>query len=338
MADRGLGTKATRHRTIEKLYDRGYIESDPPRPTALAEAVVEAAEQFADRVVSEEMTAQLEADMTAIAQGEATLEAVTDRSREMLREVFAELRASREAIGEQLQESLKDDRRLGPCPESEHDLLVRQSGDGSYFVGCDGFPDCQFTLPLPSRGEPLVLAESCDDHELNHVKMLAGRETFIHGCPRCAAAAADDTEDEPIGPCPDCGASEDGSLAVKRLRSGSRMAGCTRYPACEYSLPLPRDGQLTVTDTICDEHTLPELVIDADADDPWELGCPVCNYQAYKSQSDTEQHANQNATENKKKDRNKDENKESTNATADDEKLEQTEEEMRQLESQSATE
>ena len=346
MADRGLGTKATRHRTIEKLYDRGYIESDPPRPTALAGAVVEATEQFADRVVSEEMTAQLEADMTAIAEGEATLKTVTDRSREMLREVFAELRASREAIGEQLQESLKDDRRLGPCPESEHDLLVRQAGDDSYFVGCDGFPDCRFTLPLPSRGEPLALEETCDDHGLKHVKLLAGRETFVHGCPRCAAAAADDTEDEPIGPCPDCGASEGGELAIKRLRSGSRMAGCTRYPACEYSLPLPRDGQLTVTDAVCDEHTLPELVIDADADDPWELGCPVCNYEAYKSQSDTEQSSTQDTTNSRDADRDESTDKDTTgatdregaDATTDEEILEQIDEEMRQLGSQSTTE
>src|SRR5699024_10006310 len=62
MEEMGIGTKATRHNTIEKLYDRGYIESDPPRPTKLAKAVVDAAEQFADRVVSEEMTSQLETD------------------------------------------------------------------------------------------------------------------------------------------------------------------------------------------------------------------------------------------------------------------------------------
>ena len=63
MSTRGLGTKSTRHNSLQKLYDRGYIEGDPPRPTKLAMAVVEAAEKFADRIVDEEMTAQLEADM-----------------------------------------------------------------------------------------------------------------------------------------------------------------------------------------------------------------------------------------------------------------------------------
>jgi DNA topoisomerase-1 len=287
MEELGLGTKATRHNTLEKLYDRGYIESDPPRPTALAEAVVEAAEEFADRVVSEEMTAQLEADMDAIASGEATLEEVTAESREMLEAVFEELRESREAVGDHIQESLKADRRLGPCPECGEDLLVRQARDGSYFVGCDGFPECRYTLPLPSTGEPLVLDDVCEEHDTHHVKMLAGRDTFVHGCPRCKAAEADDTEDEVIGACPECGQEHGGELAVKRLRSGSRLVGCTRYPDCEYSLPLPRNGEIEVTDVYCEEHDLPELIVH-DGDDPWELGCPVCNYREYRAEQAVE--------------------------------------------------
>ncbi|MFC7077098.1 DNA topoisomerase I [Haloarcula halophila] len=288
MEDLGVGTKSTRHNTLEKLYDRGYIEGDPPRPTTLAMAVVEAAEEFADHVVSEEMTAQLEADMTRIADGEATLENVTDESREMLERVFEELRESREEIGDYLQESLKADKTLGPCPECGEDLLVRRSRQGSYFVGCDGFPECRNTLPLPSTGEPLVLEEVCDDHDMHHVKMLAGRDTFVHGCPRCEAEAADESEDEVIGPCPDCNEDEGGELAIKHLRSGSRLVGCTRYPDCDYSLPLPRNGDIAITDTYCEDHDLPELVVDPDSDDPWELGCPICNYEEYKARNAVE--------------------------------------------------
>jgi len=300
MEDLGLGTKATRHNIIEKLYDRGYIEGDPPRPTKLAAAVVEAAESFAEHVVSDEMTARLEADMAAIAEGDATLEDVTAESREMLERVFAELRESREDIGEHLKESLKADRRLGPCPECGEDLLVRRSRQGSYFVGCDGFPDCRFTLPLPSTGEPLVLEDECEDHDTRHVKMLAGRDTFVHGCPRCKAEDADDSEDVVIGECPECGQSvvpeeqrggggeaaeaHGGELAIKHLRSGSRLVGCTRYPDCDYSLPLPRRGDIEITDTYCDEHDLPELEVHDGDGDPWELGCPICNYHEYRAE------------------------------------------------------
>jgi len=284
MESMGIGTKSTRHNTIEKLYDRGYIEGDPPRPTTLAEAVVAAAEEYADLVVSEEMTSELEADMTAIADGEKTLDDVTEESREMLDRVFDELTASREELGEHLRTSLKADKTLGPCPECGEDLLVRQSRTGSYFVGCDGYPECRFTLPLPSTGEPLVLDEVCEDHDLHEVKMLAGRNTFVHGCPLCAAEEADESEDRVIGPCPECGEDHGGELAIKQLQSGSRLVGCNRYPDCEYSLPLPRRGDIEVTDTYCDEHDLPELVVydGEDDDDPWELGCPICNYEEYQ--------------------------------------------------------
>ena len=285
MERRGVGTKATRHGTIEKLYDRGYVESDPPRPTRLAEAVVEAAEEFADRIVSEEMTAQLERDMAAIAAGETEYEDVTAESRELLGRVFDDLTDSREAVGDHLRESLKADKTLGPCPECGADLLVRKSRQGSYFVGCDGYPDCEYTLPLPSTGKPLLLDDTCEDHGLSHVKMLAGRKTFVHGCPLCQADAADEQEDEVIGVCPACGADHGGELAIKRLRSGSRLVGCTRYPDCDYSLPLPRRGEIEVTDETCEEHDLPHLRV-RDGDDPWELGCPICNYREFTARQE----------------------------------------------------
>jgi DNA topoisomerase-1 len=286
MEEMGVGTKSTRHNTVDKLYDRGYVENDPPRPTQLAVAVVEAAEQFADHVVSEEMTQQLEADMAAIADGEAALEDVTEESREMLEQVFDELTGSREAVGEHLRESLKADKRLGPCPESGHDLLVRKSRHGSYFVGCDGYPDCEYTLPLPKKGKPLILDDVCEEHDLHHVKMLAGRGTFVHGCPQCKAEAAEAAEDRVIGDCPECGGTHGGELAIKTLQSGSRLVGCTRYPDCDYSVPLPRRGDVVVTDAYCEDHDLPELEIhdEPDDDDPWELGCPICNFREYQEQ------------------------------------------------------
>ena len=282
MEEMGIGTKATRHGTVEKLYDRGYIEDDPPRPTRLARAVVEAAEEYADLVVSEEMTAQLEADMDAIAAGEADIEDVTAESRDILRRIFDRLSESREAIGDHLRESLKADKRLGPCPECDEQLLARRSRYGSYFVGCDGYPDCEYTLPLPSSGEPQILEETCEDHDLRSVKMLAGRQTFVHGCPLCKAEEAG--EGPVVGDCPECA---DGDLAVKTLRSGSRLVGCTRYPECEYSVPLPRRGEIELEDERCEEHDLLSVVVHS-GDEPWELGCPICNFREYQKEQEEE--------------------------------------------------
>ncbi|TKX82516.1 hypothetical protein EXE43_29015, partial [Halorubrum sp. SS5] len=73
----------------------------------------------------------------------------------------------------------------------------------------------EYTLPLPSTGKPIILDETCDDHDLRRVKMLAGRKTFVHGCPQCKADEADEQEDEVIGVCPDCGEEHGGDLAIK---------------------------------------------------------------------------------------------------------------------------
>ena len=280
METHGLGTKATRHNAIEKLYRRGYVEQDPPQPTNLAIAVVEAAEEFADRIVSEEMTAELEAEMAAIAEGDLDMEEVTERSREVLEGIFEDLDASAEEIGDHLRESLKADKAIGPCPACGELLLVRRSRRGSYFIGCDGYPDCEYTLPLPNKGTPTILDDRCETHGLHEIRMLAGRSTFTHGCPQCVADAAG--EIARIGPCPDCGESEGGELAVKQLQNGSRLVGCTRYPDCRTSYPLPRHGEVeVVTDDICDDHGLPAIVIHSGDDDPWELGCPICNYESF---------------------------------------------------------
>ncbi|MFW6376948.1 MAG: helix-hairpin-helix domain-containing protein, partial [archaeon] len=144
----------------------------------------------------------------------------------------------------------------------------------------DGYPDCEYTLPLPSTGKPLILEETCEEHDLRHVKMLAGRQTFVHGCPQCKADEAG--EGPVIGACPECGEEHGGELVIKTLQSGSRLVGCTRYPDCEYSLPLPRRGEIRVTEEVCEEHGLPHLEIHDGDDEPWELGCPICNYREYR--------------------------------------------------------
>jgi DNA topoisomerase-1 len=222
MEELGIGTKATRHNVIETLYKRKYIEENPPRPTQLARAVVDAAEAYAEQIVSAEMTAQLEADMAAIAAGERTLEEVTAESKALLTEVFDTLHAEGDAIGAHIKRSLKADRTVGPCPESDHDLVIREAGNGSYFIGCDGYPACDFTYPLPNSGRPITTETVCPEHDLAEIKLLAGRGTTIHGCAACKAEEAEAIADRPIGPCPECGETDEGELAIKVLRSGSR--------------------------------------------------------------------------------------------------------------------
>ncbi len=281
MEEHGLGTKSTRHNIIDKLYERDYVDGSPPTPTPLARAVISAIEEYAPRVGSVEMTSELETDMTRIADGELPLADVTDESAEMLDSVFTELRGEQGDIGEHIADKIDVAESVGECPDCGSALYPRSTSDGSNFIGCAGYPECETLLPLPNKGRVHLLDEACDTHGLQKVKMIAGKQTFVFGCPQCRQEEADDTPDRVLGECPECHGSHGGRLAIKRVQSGSRLVGCDRYPDCEYSLPLPREGEIEVTDEMCSEHDLPELVVQKEDSSPWNLGCPICNYEEF---------------------------------------------------------
>ncbi|ERG89409.1 MAG: Topoisomerase IA [halophilic archaeon J07HX5] len=292
MKSAGLGTKSTRHTHIDKLYERDYVEGDPPRPTAVARAVVDAAETYAEQIVTPAMTADLESRMTAITEGETTATTVRDASRRRLRSVFERLDGDgvQSAVGTRLSKAREHDaddseeaapEPIGECQACGGELLIRETTSGD-FVGCREYPDCENSFNLPEKGRVHLLDTYCEDHGMHHVKMIAGSYTFVYGCPGCQAEQDTRNGDARLGACPECSLAHGGQLAIKRVPTGSRLVGCDRYPDCEYSLPLPRTGNIEITDTLCDDHELPALdVIQDEDDEPWHLGCPVCNYQEY---------------------------------------------------------
>src|ERR671916_1304025 len=83
MEERGLGTKATRADIIQKLYDRGYVYSNPPEPSETGIAMYKAFKHHVPRMATPEMTAELEADMDKIAAGKSSKDAVVSVSRDM---------------------------------------------------------------------------------------------------------------------------------------------------------------------------------------------------------------------------------------------------------------
>jgi DNA topoisomerase-1 len=43
--------------------------------------------------------------------------------------------------------------------------------------------------------------------------------------------------------------------------SGSRFVGCSNYPDCENSFPLPNNGDISKTDDICEECNTPKIQV-----------------------------------------------------------------------------
>jgi DNA topoisomerase-1 len=65
---------------------------------------------------------------------------------------------------------------------------------------------------------------------------------------------------------------------VRRSKRGSRFIGCDGYPDCTFSLPLPKSGQIIVTDKVCEDHRINHIRVNIPGKRPWNLGCPHCNF------------------------------------------------------------
>ena len=186
MEELGLGTKATRHEIISKLYSRAYVHGNPLQPTRTAYAVVEALEKYAPTISKPEMTGKLEADMDKIADGQIPEEEVLQESREMLHSVFIDLENNKDNITESLRAGLREDKVIGTCKKCGSLLMVMRSKRGSRFIGCQGYPDCSFSLPLPKSGQIIVTDKLCEEHGLYHIRIITeGKKPWNLGCPHC---------------------------------------------------------------------------------------------------------------------------------------------------------
>ena len=180
MEDLGLGTKATRPNIIQNLYDRGYVHDDPIVPTETGIAVAQALKDFASEIATHEMTAELEKSMDAISEGKVSKENVVEESRDVLRRVYEHLTHSEEEFADIVWSGIRGDETLGKCPQSGHNLIVRRNRkSGKRFVGCEGYPECRVTYPLPQRGDIIPLGTQCDTCGSPEIKVLGKKRPWV---------------------------------------------------------------------------------------------------------------------------------------------------------------
>jgi len=262
----GLGTKSTRHEILKKLYDRKFIEGKYPRPTTSGRALIEALEDHAERITQPEMTAHLEADMEGIATGVRAREDVVRESQQMLSEVLETLEANREAIGQEIEAALREQNYIGKCNVcKEGNLTVIRSRRGSRFLGCDRYPACRNTHPLPQIGIIQGAEENCPECGAPMIKHTdRGRTTTYCVASDCPSVR----EKNFIGRCEKCG---NGELTIRHGTYGKRFVGCSSYPGCDNSYPLPQRGLIVPTEERCNACGHPVIKVIMRGRPPWVL-------------------------------------------------------------------
>ena len=115
-----------------------------------------------------------------------------------------------------------------PCPKCGRPLVVRFSKFGK-FIGCTGYPDCDYKLSMKAPPRSLgMVCPDCGEGDVQERRSRRGKP--FYGCnryPECKFA----TWDPPVAePCPDCGAKY---LVEKVTKRDGRFRKCAQS-ACSY--------------------------------------------------------------------------------------------------------
>jgi len=272
----GLGTKSTRHDIIQGLLDRKYVVNDPLEPTCKGITVVEALSKYAGRITSPDMTKELEEEMDAIARAADSRVRVVGHSRNLLADVMNALVPIAGEVGEMLKTAMDEDARVGVCPKSGHDLLIKFSPKTrSSSVGCSGYPDCDVTYPLPKNAKFAAVEEMCEVCGSPQVKVIQFKKR-----PRvmCLSPVCPTKQGPAImirkGGCKVCG----GDLEVVYSQVGNRYVRCSNYPECKTTYPLPQSGDIEPTEENCEPCGSPKIIVHTKKG-PWKIcidpDCPL---------------------------------------------------------------
>lgn len=243
----GIGTKATRAQILDILYARGYVGGKQIEVTPLGRKTVEALKKNCPQIASVKLTRHFEKEMDGIYKGEKKREDVVEEAEEELIEIFEKFKEREAEIGkiiyEGLKETLEKENVAGVCPECGSPLrIIRSRQTKKRFVGCSGYPKCSKAYPLPQKGKVTPTGETCECGA--PVMKLSGRKYCLN--PECKTHAA---EEQIVGVCPECG----GNLRVIYSRkTGKRFVGCSNYPKCRRSYPLPQKGNLVFLEEKCE--------------------------------------------------------------------------------------
>lgn len=240
-----LGTKSTRHDIIGKLYSRNYVQGNYMTPTASGIALTRSLEKHGGGITEPEMTARLEDDMLKISTGELDLKGVVERSQNMLHDVAVKISEEKEQIGDEIRSALRSQSHIGICRVCGNNLSIRRSKNGN-FIGCDGYPDCKVTFPLPRGAMIQTTEDTCDVCSLPKIRIIRRGSPPQSICidPKCES----NTRLNNLGTCPTC---KEGEIRVMFSKAGKRFAGCSKWPDCNQTYPLRPTGVIEPAGTSC---------------------------------------------------------------------------------------
>jgi len=228
----GIGRPSTYASIISTLINREYVQLEKRRfiPTDVGRVVNKFLSEHFHQYVDYDFTARLEDDLDAVSRGEKEW-------RPLLGEFWDEFKQrvdDKEDVERPGVEMLDED-----CPKCGKKLSKRLGRNG-YFIGCTGYPECDYTRNVDdepgSTGEPEVVEGRKCPKCGSDLVVKRGRYGKFIGC----SSYPDCNHMEPLEPpkdtgvqCPEC---RKGSMLKRKSRYGKVFYSCERYPDCKYAV------------------------------------------------------------------------------------------------------
>jgi DNA topoisomerase-1 len=235
LEEHGIGRPSTYASIISTLQHREYVilEQKRFRPTDVGRIVNRFLTQHFTQYVDYDFTAKLEDELDAVARAE-------QEWIPLMETFWAPFKKQIDTVGESVQRKDVTHEALDEaCPKCQKPLSIRLGKRGR-FIGCTGYPDCDYTRNLDgdetTASEPeIVEGRTCPQCE-SPLVIKHGRYGKFIGCssyPKCKHMEPLEKPADTHVECPQC---HQGTLLKRKSRYGKIFYSCATYPACNYAV------------------------------------------------------------------------------------------------------
>jgi DNA topoisomerase-1 len=241
----GIGRPSTYASIISTLESREYVTLDKRRfqPTDVGRVVNKFLSEHFFKYVDYDFTARMEDDLDAVSRGEKEW-------RPLLQDFWGEFKLQvdeKETVDRPGTEILEE-----PCPKCQKPLSKRLGRNG-YFIGCTGYPECDYTRNVDEEAgasnEPQYVEDRVCPKCESKLVIKRGRYGKFIGCsnyPNCKHMEPLEKPADTGVLCPEC---KQANMLKRKSRYGKIFYSCARYPDCKYAVwnlplnePCPKCG------------------------------------------------------------------------------------------------
>ncbi|MGB6977146.1 MAG: type I DNA topoisomerase [Gammaproteobacteria bacterium] len=234
----GIGRPSTYASIISTLVARKYVNLEQRRftPTDVGRIVSHFLTQYFTQYVDYDFTAKLEDELDDVSRGEKAwiplLDAFWGPFKHLIEDIAVSVKR-KDVTQEMIDEK---------CPKCGKPLSIRLGRSGR-FIGCTGYPECDYTRNLNESPDAPSEAEIIGDRKCpdcgSALVIKHGRYGRFIGCsgyPNCKFIEPLEKPKDTGILCPQC---KEGHLLERKSRFGKLFYSCSTYPKCTYAVWYP---------------------------------------------------------------------------------------------------